>query len=198
MKNNVVRLGVILCLISAMAGGVLAFSNNITKDKIEQAEQIASSGPEVAQAVIPGSVSFELSEDKELIDKIKAANQKFVELRICKDASGNELGYGIRTLSTVPGYGGDVEIFLGVTNNGEIAGMKVVAHAETVGLGAKITEPKFQSQFIGKDTDTEIKVTKSNPKDDEIVVLSGATFSSRSITSAVNNAMDIYNQFLKK
>lgn len=198
MKNNVVRLGVILCLISAMAGGVLAFSNNITKDKIELAEQIASSGPEVAQAVIPGSVSFELSDDNELVDKIKEANQKFVELRICKDASGNELGYGIRTLSTVPGYGGDVEIFLGVTKDGEIAGMKVVAHAETVGLGAKITEPKFQSQFIGKGTDAEIKVTKSNPKDDEIVALSGATFSSRSITSAVNNAMDIYNQFLKK
>jgi H+/Na+-translocating ferredoxin:NAD+ oxidoreductase subunit G len=198
MKNNVVRLGVILCLISAMAGGVLAFSNNITKDKIDLAEQIASSGPEVAQAVIPGSVSFELSDDKELVDKIKVANQKFVELRICKDASGNELGYGIRTLSTVPGYGGDVEIFLGVTNDGEIAGMKVVAHAETVGLGAKIAEPKYQSQFIGKGTESEIKVTKSNPKDDEIVALSGATFSSRSITSAVNNAMDIYNQFLKK
>nr|WP_312575972.1 RnfABCDGE type electron transport complex subunit G [Sedimentibacter sp.] len=198
MKNNIVRLGVILCLISAIAGGVLAFSNNITKDKIDLAEEIASSGPEVAQAVIPGSASFELSDDTALTDKIKAENQKFVELRICKDDSGNQLGYGIRTLSTIPGYGGDVEIFLGVTNDGEVAGMKVVAHAETVGLGAKITELKFQSQFIGKGTDDEIKVTKSNPKDDEIVALSGATFSSRSITSAVNNAMDIYNQFLKK
>jgi electron transport complex protein RnfG len=198
MKNNVVRLGVILCLISAIAGGVLALSNNITKDKIELAEEIASSGPEVAQAVIPGSVSFELSEDIALLDKIKEVNQKFVELRICKDASGNQLGYGIRTLSTIPGYGGDVEIFLGVSNDGEIAGMKVVSHAETVGLGAKITEPKFQNQFIGKGTDAEITVTKSNPKDDEIVALSGATYSSKSIISAVNNAMDIYNQFLKK
>lgn len=198
MKNNIVRLGVILCLISAIAGGILAFSNNITKDKIELAEEIASSGPEVAQAVIPGSVSFELSEDTALIDKIKAENQKFVELRICKDASGNQLGYGIRTLSTIPGYGGDVEIFLGVSNDGEIAGMKVVAHSETIGLGSKMVEPKFQSQFIGKSTDNEIKVTKSIPKDDEIVALSGATYSSKSITSAVNNAMNIYNQFLKK
>lgn len=198
MKNNIVRLGVILCLISAIAGGILAFSNNITKDKIKIAEEIASSGPEVAQAVIPGSVSFEISEDTELTDKIKAENKKFVELRICKDASGKELGYGIRTYSTVPGYGGDVEIFLGVTSEGKIVGMKVVAHAETVGLGAKIVEPKFQNQFVGKGTDAEIKITKSNPKEDEIVALSGATFSSKSVTSAVNNAIDIYNQYLKK
>jgi len=198
MKNNIIRLGVILCLISAIAGGILAFSNNITKDKIELAKELASSGPEVAQAVIPGSSSFELSDDTTLIEKIKAENQKFIELRICKDDSGKELGYGIRTLSTVPGYGGDVEIFLGVTNDGEVAGVKVVAHAETVGLGAKIADPKFQGQFIGKSADSEIKVTKSNPKDDEILALSGATFSSKSVTSAVNNAIDIYNQFLKK
>ena len=198
MKNNIVRLGVILCLISAIAGGVLAFSNNITKDKIKEAEDLASSGPEVAQAVVPGSASFELSEDTALVDKIKAANGKFVELRICKDASGQELGYGIRTLSTESGYGGDVEIFLGVSGDGEIVGMKVVAHDETVGLGAKIVNADFQSQFLGKSTDTVIKITKSSPKEDEIQALSGATFSSRSVTSAVNNAMDIYNQFLKK
>lgn len=198
MKDNIIRLGVILCLISAIAGGVLAFSNNITKDKIKESEEMASSGPEVAQAVIPGSVSFEISQDTDLTDKIKLENEKFVELRICKDDSGKELGYGIRTFSTVSGYGGDIEIFLGVTNEGEIEGMKVVSHAETVGLGAKVANADFQSQFIGKGTNEAIKVTKSNPKEDEISAVAGATFSSKSITSAVNNAMDIYNQYLKK
>lgn len=198
MNNNVVRLGVILCIISALAAGVLAFTNNITKDRILLAEELASSGPEVAQAVIPGSATFELYEDKTLIDKIKSENAKFVELRICKDSSGKELGYGIRTLSTVPGYGGDIEIFLGVSPEGKILGMKVVANSETAGLGTKILEPKFQNQFMGKNTGTEIKVSKSNPKDDEILAVSGATRSSKSITSAVNNAMNIFNQYLKK
>jgi len=198
MKNNIVRLGVILCLISAIAGGILAFSNSITKDKIKESKELASSGPEVAQAVIPGSVSFAISEDAELTDKIKLENKKFVELRICKGASGQELGYGIRTFSTIPGYGGDIEIFLGVTNEGEIVGMKVVSHAETIGLGSKIDNADFQSQFIGKGTDAVIKVTKTSPKEDEISALSGATYSSKSITSAVNNAIDIYNQYLKK
>lgn len=198
MKNNLVKLGGILCIISAIAAGVLAFTNNVTKDKIALAEELASSGPEVAQAVIPGAVSFELSEDTALIEKIKAANDKFIELRICKDESGKELGYGIRTLSTVPGYGGDIEMFLGVSAEGKILGMKVVAHGETAGLGTKMLEPKFQDQFLGKDTSTEIKVSKNSPKDDEILAISGATRSSKSITSAINNAMSIFNQFLKK
>jgi len=198
MKNNLVKLGGILCIISAIAAGVLAFTYEATKDRIALAEEMASSGPEVAQAVIPGAASFELYEDTALVEKIKSENDKFVELRICKDDSGKELGYGIRTLSTVPGYGGDIEIFLGVSPDGKILGMKVVANSETAGLGSKIKEPKFQEQFIGKDTATEIKVSKSNPKDDEILAVSGATRSSKSITSAINNAMIIFTQYLKK
>ena len=198
MKNNFFKLGLILCLVSAIAAGILALTNNITKDKIKIAEEMASSGPAVAQAVIPGSASFELVEDKELIDKIKSENEKFIELRVCKDNSGKELGYGIRTLSTVPGYGGDVEIFLGISPDGKILGMKVVAHSETAGLGTKMLEPKFQNQFLNRESSKEIKVAKSNPKEDEIQAISGATRSSKSITSAVNNAMNIFNQYLKK
>lgn len=198
MKNNTTKLVLILCLISAIAAGLLAFLNEMTKDTILKTEELASSGPEVAQAVVPGAVSFELSEDKKLVDTIKLENDKFIELRICKDASGTELGYGIRTLSTVPGYGGDVEIFAGVSKEGKLVGMKVLSHAETVGLGAKIEDGKFQSQFIGKDTNALIKVTKSSPKEDEILALSGATYSSKSVTSAINNAMYIYNEYLKK
>lgn len=198
MKNNIVRLGVILCIVSAVAAGVLALTNNITKDRIRISEEKASSGPEVAQAVIPGSVSFDVYDDPGLIDKIKAENDKFVELRICKDSSGKELGYGIRTLSTVPGYGGNIEMFVGISTDGKIEGMKVVAHSETAGLGTKILEPKFQGQFTGRAADTQINVSKNNPKDDEILAVSGATRSSKSITSAINNAMEIYNKYLKK
>ncbi|MDD2495298.1 MAG: FMN-binding protein [Tissierellia bacterium] len=199
MKNNFVKLGVMLCLVSAIAAGVLAFTNSATKDRILLAEELASSGPDVAQAVIPGAISFELYEDQALIDKIKSENERFVELRVCKDESGNILGYGIRVFSSDNGYGGNPEeMFLGVSLEGEILGMKVVAHDETAGLGTKTLEPNFQNQFIGRNTDIEIKVSKNNPKDDEIQAVSGATRSSNSITSAVNNAMSIFNKYLKK
>lgn len=198
MKNNFVKLGVMLCLVAAIAAGVLAFTNNVTKDKIALAEELASSGPDVAQAVIPGAVSFDLYEDQELVDKIKSENDKFIELRVCKDETGSVLGYGVRVFSSDSGYGGNPEeMFLGVSLEGEILGMKVVAHDETAGLGTKILEPAFQNQIIGRNTDVEIKVSKNNPKDDEIQAVSGATRSSNSITSAVNSAMSIFNKYLK-
>jgi len=199
MKNNMmVKLGAVLCVISAVAAGILAFTNEATKEKIAVAEELASSGPEVAQAVIPNSVSFELLEDTALLDKIKTENADFIEIRVCKDANGQVLGYGIRTLSPTPGYAGKIEMFVGISNDGKIAGMKILAMKETAGLGTKIAEPKFQTQFLNRDAGTEIKLSKSSPKENEIQALTGATRSSRSFTSGVNNAMIIYNQFLKK
>jgi electron transport complex protein RnfG len=198
MKNNFVRLAGILFIISAISAGVLAFLNDSTKDIIAQNEAKASMNPAVIEAVMPGAAMFNVYADTAVTDKIKAENKKFVNLETAVDGSGKEMGYVIRTFSTVAGYGGDMELFVGISFDGKITGMNVIKHNETAGLGSKAAEPKFQKQFLGRDAATEIKVSKSNPKADEITALTGATKSSKSFTSAVNNALSIYNQFLKK
>lgn len=195
MKNEVVKLGVVLLVITAIAGLILSFSNSLTKDIIQKAIEAESSGPDVAKMVVPGSVSIE-SFDNELVEKIKLENEKFIDLRECKDENGNVLGYGITTKSPIKGYGGDIEIILGISVEGEIVGMKVVAHAETVGLGTGIEKPKFQGQFVGKATNEQFVVTKSVVKENDIESIGGATFSTKSFTSAVNNAIEIYNKYL--
>ena len=188
MKNSFVRLGGVLFIISAIAAGVLAFLNDTTKDLIAKNEAMASMNPAVLEAVMPGSVLFNDIEDTALIESIKAENAKFVNLQIAVDSSNNELGYVLRTYSTVPGYGGDMELFVGISPDGKITGVNVVSHSETAGLGSKTTEPAFTSQFAGKDASAEIV---------EFDALTGATKSSKSFLSAVNNAIGIYNQFLK-
>lgn len=188
MKNSYVRLGGILFLIAAISAGLLAFLNDSTKDLIAQNEAKASMKPEVLEAVMPGSVMFNDIEDTALIDTIKAENAKFVNLQVAVDSSNNELGYVVRTLSTVPGYGGDMELFVGISPDGKITGVNVVAHSETSGLGSRTTEPEFTSQFVGKDASAEIV---------EFDALTGATKSSKSFLSAVNNAVSIYSQYLK-
>lgn len=189
MKNSYVRLGGILFLIAAISAGILAFLNDTTKDLIAQNEAMASMDPAVLESVMPGATMFNDYADTALVDTIKAENDKFVNLQTAVDASGNELGTVIRTLSTVPGYGGDMELFVGISPDGKITGVNVVAHSETSGLGSRTTEPEFQSQFIGKDASVEIV---------EFDALTGATKSSNSFLSAVNNAINIYNQHLKK
>lgn len=189
MKNNIVKLGGILCIISAVAGGVLAFTNDFTKDKIAEAELKASMDPAVLEAVMPGSTMFEPLEDATLVETIKSENSKFKDLFVAVDASGNELGYVVKTLSTVPGYGGDMELFVGFSADGKISGMRVLAHQETSGLGSRTTEPEFQSQFIGRDASAEIT---------DYDAITGVTKSSTSFTSALNNAISVYNQYVNK
>lgn len=191
MKNNIVKLGGILCLISAIAGGVLAFTNDFTKDKIAEVELKASLDPAVLEAVMPGSDTFLPYEDTTLIDTIKADNAKFIDIMVPVDGSGNQMGYAIKTLSTVSGFGGDIELFIGVSPDGKITGIAVTQISETAGLGTKVAEPNFKDQFTGKDLNTELSESDVN-------MVSGATISSKSFTSAVNNAVNIYSQYLNK
>ncbi|WP_326909349.1 FMN-binding protein [Sedimentibacter sp. MB31-C6] len=191
MKNNIVKLGGVLCLISAIAGGVLAFTNDFTKDKIAEVEAKASMDPAILEAVMPGSEIFEPYEDTALVESIKTDNTKFVDLMTAVDGSGNQLGYAIKTFSTISGYGGDIELFVGVSPEGKITGIAVTTIQETQGLGSKVAEPEFKNQFIDMDANAEIP-------DDGYDAITGATKSSVSFTSAVNNAINIYNQYLNK
>lgn len=52
---------------------------------------------------------------------------------------------------TVKGYGGEIEIVVGVDNDGVITGINVggANFSETAGLGAKTKEPAFTEQFKG-------------------------------------------------
>lgn len=197
MKNEIVKLGIILFIITAVSALLLAVSNGLTKDVIQKSIETESSGPAVAKTVIPGAVTIEKF-DENLVEKIKLENDKFIDLRECKDENGKLLGYGITTKSPIRGYGGDIEIILGISVDGKIKGMKVVSHNETIGLGTGIEKSNFQSKFIGKTTDQQFTVTKTEIKETDIESLGGATFSSKSFTSAVNNAIEIYNKYLKK
>lgn len=188
MKNNFIKLAGVLFIISAVAAGALAWLNASTKDLIAKNEAMASMNPEVLEAVMPGSVMFNEYEDTALVESIKAENAKFVNLLTAVDSSDNELGYVVRTLSTVPGYGGDMELFVGISPDGKITGINVVSHSETSGLGSRTTEPAFISQFVGDDASAEIT---------SFDAISGVTKSSDSFVSAVNNAISIYNQHLK-
>jgi electron transport complex protein RnfG len=198
MKNEMVKLGFVLFLIAAIAAGILSVSNLITSDLIAMAEEAASSGPEVAGAVISGGVKFE-NIDTDLIENISSKNEKFVDAKKVLDKDGNEIGYAVRTLSVMPGYGGDMELYVGISSDGEIAGIKVLSLQETPGLGTNVEKKDFQDQYIGKASDSVLQTVKTPPSNDsEISALAGATFSSMSFTSAINNATSIYNSYLKE
>jgi electron transport complex protein RnfG len=84
-----------------------------------------------------------------------------------------------------------IEIMIGVDLNEEkIYEFSVLNHAETPGLGARITEPQFKSNFEDK-TFADYTVVKTPPqKETEVQAIAGATISSVSVTRIIESGLD--------
>ncbi len=87
------------------------------------------------------------------------------------------------------GYGGDITLMVGFkTDKKTVISYKVLAAAETPGLGMKLKTPEFADQFKGKDG-TALKVVKSGaPKGNEIEAITSATITSRAVCKAIADA----------
>jgi len=92
-------------------------------------------------------------------------------------------GKGRAILVTPQGYGGKIELLVGIDELGKVSGVKVISHKETAGLGAGIEKPAFLAQFKGKTVKDALE-----PKKD-IDAITGATISSRAVCAGVKQAL---------
>jgi electron transport complex protein RnfG len=186
--REIVKLGLILLIITAVAAAILGFTYDITKAPIEQ--QILQSNIEARKTVLPKAENFEeLS-----IEQFKAYH---TVLEVYKGTKDDEtIGFTIKVNSN--GYGGPIEVMVGIDRNGVVNGVSIGNHSETPGLGAKASNEAFKGQYSGKKADKELIVIKSGvPKDNEIQAISGATITSKAVTSGVNTAIELFNEQLK-
>ncbi len=95
------------------------------------------------------------------------------------------------------GYSGKIALILAVRANGELAGVRVVAHKETPGLGDYIELPKspWIKGFDGKSRevykDADWKVKKDGGQFD---YMAGATITPRAVVKAVNKALIYFGE----
>ncbi len=89
-----------------------------------------------------------------------------------------QLGYCVEIASG--GFGGDIALMVGFDANGTIFGVSVVSHAETPGLGAKVDDSTYLSQYIGKSGTVTLG--------EDVDAIGGATISSRAVLDGVNRA----------
>lgn len=105
-----------------------------------------------------------------------------------ESSGGSLLGYAVRATTT--GYGGEIRFLVGLNPDlTSITGLQVVQQVETPGLGARITEEEFRSQFAGLDpTETVgyIKNAEPDPEANEVQAISGATISTEAIVDGIN------------
>ena len=81
---------------------------------------------------------------------------------------------------------------VGVDKTGTVKGVSILSISETAGLGMNAQKPSFLNQFNGKSG--QLTVVKTTPSANEIQALTGATITSKAMTSAVNTALSLYQQ----
>jgi len=79
------------------------------------------------------------------------------------------------------GYGGDINILVGLEDENTIKGISIVSQTETPGLGTRITEPEFTGQFAG----TSIADVAERREGGQIDALTSSTVSSLAVIEAV-------------
>ena len=187
--NKIIKNTVILTLITLIAGLALGFVYEITKDPIAQAKDDAMK--KAWQEVFPEAdmndfVAQEV--DQAAADAaIKAVGANATVDEVCK---AGEDGYVVTTTSK-EGYGGNIQITVGITADGTVSGISILSISETAGLGMKATEPAFYGQYEGKQAE-KFAVSKDGGEGEPIDAISGATITSRAVTAAVNVALAYY------
>jgi electron transport complex protein RnfG len=109
--------------------------------------------------------------------------------------AGNHVGYVIKTLPG--GYGGPLEVIVGITLDGTINGVRVGNHQETPGLGAKAKTVEFYGQYDGLSVGSPVEVIKVDVTsgNNEIKAISGATITSVAVTNGVNYGQMVIDTF---
>ncbi|MDR0453586.1 MAG: RnfABCDGE type electron transport complex subunit G [Deferribacteraceae bacterium] len=172
MKNNILRYSLVLGLITIISASILAYSYDLTKDRIKEAiRQDFLAG---LKSVLP---DFDNQPDSDAIITDNAT------VYLAKNG-GAVVGYAVEAVS-MKGYGGEISVIVGAKPDATIYRITVVRHTETPGLGDKIKAAAFTSLFSGGSLTGKYAVKRDGG---DIDSFSGATISPRAVCEAVNNA----------
>ncbi len=166
-----------LMLITVVAAACLALTNEKTRDIIAaQEEQNAETARKTLISSADAFEPVDLSEDSGL-----------TTLYAGKE-NGETVGYV--AMVTATGFGGPVEVTVGMDMDGRVIGISVGGSqfSETAGLGAKAKEETFTAQFDGREIPLRVVKSAADRADDTIDAITSATITSTAVTNAVNTA----------
>ena len=102
--------------------------------------------------------------------------------------NGDLLGYAASVAPT--GFGGAMDIMVGVGSDGSVIGIKIVSHSETPGLGSRVDSDSFLGQYKG--LAGELTVGK------DVDAITGSTISSKAVTKGVNSALAAFGSIFSE
>jgi len=155
---------VFLAVIVIVSVVLLIAVNSITSPIVKnmQVEEIKNT----LRSIFPEMSQYELDDEVYIIYK-----------------DGEKAGYAF--IASGSGYGGNIDILVGLDSGFGIKGVSILSQTETPGVGSRITENSFTDQFKGLSA-SDIALKSEGGKIDAIT---GATISSRAVVKAIQKKM---------
>lgn len=197
----------ILFAITLLAGIALGFIHELTKEPIAHQQQVkvqracaevfsqAAAFEEVNPLELPTALGsgWLLAAVREYNAGTLGAEVGEVYRALSQD--GSLLGYVLK-VTTKEGYGGNIELMVGITIEGSISGISILSISETPGLGMQAGDV-LVPQFAGKTAEAFVYTKTGAAAENEIDAISGATITTRAVTNAVNAGLYYFENLLK-
>jgi electron transport complex protein RnfG len=184
----------VMIAFSVIGTAILAYTHLQTKEPIAKAERQAKL--KLFEQVLPKALHDNdlLQDTVEIPAGGELGNRNATKIYRARLA-GNPSGIILE--ATAPdGYSGDIKLLIGLKADGEILGVRVVAHKETPGLGDYIEVTRdpwikinFDGQSRAKRKDEQWKVKKDGGQFD---YMAGATITPRAVVKAVHKALQYF------
>jgi len=193
------RNSLLLGLFAALTTALIAWTYLSTKDAIIEAQRVAEA-KQLLQ-IFPAD-----SHDNSLVDDNFTVSRGQSLLKVREDRLGYRVRKNGETVGVIlpatahDGYSGDIRLLVGVRADLSVAGVRVVAHRETPGLGDAIDLNKsdwilsFNDRSLTKPAATQWKVRKDGGVFDQFT---GATITPRAVVTATRRALE-YVELNKK
>lgn len=200
-SKAIIKDTIILFVITIISGCLLGYVYDITKEPI--ALQQEETKLNAYRTVMKDATEFKEDYAKIVKDASKKLTGDYgsngIEITNALAAYKDDdlIGYVIQVIDK-DGFGGEIEITVGIDKDKMITGVEILSIDETVGLGMNAKNEEFRNQYVGKKVDS-FKVTKTGSSaDDEIDSLSGATITSKAMTNGINGALDFYDILIEE
>lgn len=186
----------ILAAFAVFTAGALALTNLATQDRIAAAERAAQ------QRALFEIIPLQDHDNDLLNDTIPVPESAWEPLgansasKIYRARQQGQITALIVPATAHDGYSGDISMIVGVKADGTIAGVRVLLHKETPGLGDKIELKKHQwiLSFNGKSLTVPVieewKVKKDGGTFDQFA---GATITPRAVVGQVKRVLEFVN-----
>lgn len=193
ISRSMLKNSLVLGLFAVVTVGLVALTQLGTAQRIAEAERAARN--RALSELLPAG-----SYDNHLQDAVRVLRDPLLGSEGDSPAYLASLGGQptavILQVSAPDGYSGSILLLVGIQANGQLAGVRVIRHKETPGLGDKIELAKspwvraFDGKSLAQPNESGWAVKKDGGEFDQFA---GATITPRAVVKAVHHALQYFD-----